>query len=190
MKRRAGACTPVLLAAAVTLAVGVAACAPGTGKDEMQPRPELLAERKLQTRRFEGISEQKLLAASIGVLQDLGFTMAVSDVELGLATGVKDRDAKAPDQRAGMIVLLILVAISGAQPPAAGDVLKEEQKIRVQLTTRPVPGAVGAWEVRVTFYRLLRQPFVSEAGSLRDPKLYEGFFELLSRSIFLEAHKL
>lgn len=190
MMRRADACGSTLLAAAVALAAGLAACATGTGKDEMQSRPELLADRQLQTRRFEGISEQKLLAASVGVLQDLGFTMTVSDVELGLATGVKDRDAKAPDQRAGMIVLLILVAMAGAQPPPPGEVLKEEQKIRVLLTTRPVPGATDTCEVRVTFHRFVRQPFVSEAGSLRDPKLYEGFFELLSRSIFLEAHKL
>lgn len=190
MKRRADLRAPALLAAAVTLAVGVVACAPGTGKEEVQPRPELSAERQLQTRRFEGIGEEKLLAASVGVLQDLGFTMTLSNVELGLATGVKDREAKAPDQRAGMIVLMILVAMAGAQPPPAGAVLKEEQKIRVLLTTRPVPGKSDVCEVRVTFHRFLRQPFVSEAGSLRDPKLYEGFFELLSKSIFLEAHTL
>jgi hypothetical protein len=190
MKRRADLWAPALLAAAVAAAAGVVACAPGTGKEEIQPRPELSAERKLQTRRFEGISEEKLLAASVGVLQDLGFTITVSNVELGLATGVKDREAKAPDQRAGMIVLMILVALAGAQPPPAGEVLKEEQKIRVLLTTRPVPGTTDISEVRVTFHRYLRQPFVTEAGSLRDPKLYEGFFELLSRAIFLEGQKL
>lgn len=190
MKRRAVACTPALLAAAVTLAVGVAACAPGTGKVEMQPRPELSAERRLQTRRFEGIREEMLLATSVGVLQDLGFTMTVSNLELGLANGVKDREAKAPEQRAAMIALLVLLAFAGAPPPPAGEVLKEEQKIRVLLTTRPVPGATDTYEVRVTFHRFVRQPFVSEAGSLRDPKLYEGFFELLSKAIFLEAHKL
>ncbi len=190
MKRRAGACIPGLLAAAVTLAVGVVACAPGTGKEEVQPRPELLAERTLQTRRFEGISEEKLLAASVSVLQDLGFTMTVSNVELGLATGVKDREAKAPDQKAAMIVLLILVAVAGAQPPVSPEMMKEERKIRVLLTTRPVPGVNEICEVRLTFHQFLRQPFVQEAGSLRDPKLYEGFFELLSRAIFLEAHKL
>jgi len=190
MNRRGGACAPTLLAAAVTLAVGVAACAPGTGKVEMQPRPELSAERQLQTRRFEGISEEKLLATSVGVLQDLGFTMTVSNLQLGLATGVKDREAKAPEQRAAMIALLVLLAFAGAQPPASPEMMKEEQRIRVLLTTRPVPGAGEVCDVRVTFHRFMRQPFVSDAGSLRDPKLYEGFFELLSKAIFLEAHKL
>lgn len=184
------ACAPALLAAAVALAAGVVACAPGTGKEEVQPRPELLAERQLQTRRFEGISEEKLLAASVGVLQDLGFTMTASNLELGMATGVKDREAKAPNQRAAMIVLMILIAAGGGQPPPADQVMKEEQKIRVLLTTRPVPRTSDVCEVRVTFHRFLRQPFVAEAGSLRDPKLYEGFFELLSKSIFLEAHTL
>lgn len=190
MKRRAGACAPALLAAAVALAVGIGACATGTGKEEVQPRPQLSADRELQTRRFEGISEEKLLAASVSVLQDLGFTMTVSNLELGMATGVKDREAKAPDQKAAMIALLILLAMAGGQPPPAGELMKEEQKIRVLLTTRPVPGAGDVCEVRVTFHRFLRQPLVWEAGSLRDAKLYEGFFELLSRAIFLEAHKL
>jgi hypothetical protein len=189
MKHRAGASTPALLAVAVALAAAVVGCAPGTGKEEVQPRPELPAERQLQTRRFDGISEEKLLSASVGVLQDLGFTMTVSNVELGLATGVKDREAKAPDQRAAVIVLMILFVAGTGQSPPTPD-LKEEQRIRVLLTTRPVPGGGEVCDVRVTFHRFLRQPLVMEAGSLRDPKLYEGFFELLSRAIFLEAHKL
>jgi hypothetical protein len=190
MMRRADARAPALLAAAVALAAGLAACATGTEKDAVQARPELLAERQLQTRRFEGISEEKLLAASVGVLQDLGFTMTVSNLELGLATGVKDREAKAPEQKTAMIVLVIMIAMAGGQPPPAGEVMKEEQKIRVLLTTRPLPGTSEVCEVRVTFHRFLRQPFVAEAGSLRDPKLYEGFFELLSKSIFLQAQSL
>lgn len=184
---RAGARASALLAAA--LAVGLVACATGTGKEEVQPRPELSADRQLQTRRFEGINEEKLLAASIGVLQDLGFTVKVSNVELGMATGIKDREAKAPDQKAAMIVLMILLAATTGQAPP-GSAIKEEQTVRVLVTTRPVPGSSDICEVRVTFHRFLRQPFVWEAGSLRDPKLYEGFFELLSKAIFLEAHKV
>jgi hypothetical protein len=183
MRCRAGACTLALLAAAALLVAGVPACTTGTGKEQVQPRPELAADRVLQTRRFEGISEEKLFAASIGVLQDLGFTIKVSNVEIGVATGIKDREAKAPEQRAAVIVIFILLL---SPPPA----MKEEQTIRVLLTTRPVPGSSDAYEVRVTFYRFLRQPLVVEAGSLRDPRLYEGFFELLSKAIFLEAHRV
>jgi hypothetical protein len=189
MKRRAGACAPALLAAAVTLAVGIGACATGTGKEEVQPRPQLSAERQLQTRRFEGISEEKLLAASVSVLQDLGFTIKVSNAELGMATGIKDLEAKAPDQRAGLIALLILLTAATGQAPMVGEI-KEEQTIRVLLTTRPVASTAGTHEVRVTFHRFLRQPLLLEADSLRDPRLYEGFFELLSKAVFLEAHRL
>lgn len=187
MKRHAGARAPALLAAA--LAVSVAACVSGTGKEVVQPRAQLSAERQLQTRRFEGVSEEKLLSAAIGVLQDLGFTIKLSNAELGMATGIKDREAKAPDQRAGMIVLMILLAAAAKQAPPTAEI-REEQTIRVLLTTRLAPGSLGSVEVRVTFHRFLRQPFVVEADSLRDPKLYEGFFELLSRAVFLEAHRL
>ena len=185
MRRRA-ACAPALLAAAAMLA----ACATGTGSEQVQLRPQLTAERQLQTRRFEGIGEEKLLAASIGVLQDLGFTIKISNADLGIAAGVKDREAKAPDQRAGVIVLMILLAAASKQPPSSPIAIKEEQTIRVLLTTRAVPNGSDAHEVRVTFHRFLRQPLVFEADSLRDPQLYEGFFELLSKAIFLEAHKL
>ena len=189
MKHRGRACAPALLAAAVALAAGVVACTTGTGREEVEPRPQLSAERQLQTRRFEGGSEEKLLAAGVGVLQDLGFTIKVSIAELGMATGVMDRAAKAPDQRAGMIVLMILLAAATKQAPPSTDV-REEQTVRVLLTTRPVPNARGSIEVRVTFHRYLRQPFVVEADSLRDQKLYEGFFELLSKAVFLDAHRL
>jgi hypothetical protein len=185
MRRRA-ACAPALLGAAMMLA----ACATGTGSEQVQPRPQLTADRQLQTRRFEGISEEKLLAASIGVLQDLGFTIQISNAEIGIATGVKDREAKAPDQRAGVVVLMILLAAASKQPPPASLEIKEEQRIRVLLTTHPAAGTSDAHEVRVTFHRFLRQPLLVEADSLRDPQLYEGFFELLSKAIFLEAHKL
>lgn len=188
MDRRAGACASALLAAAV--AAGVVACAVGTGREEVQPRPQLSADRQLQTRRFEGISEEKLLAASTSVLQDLGFTIKVSNAELGMATGVKDREAKAPDQRAGVIVIMILLAATTGQVPQGVGEMKEEQTVRVLLTTRPVRGSNAGHEVRVTFHRFLRQPLIWEADSLRDPRLYEGFFELLSKAIFLEAHKL
>ena len=167
----------------------MSACTTGTGKEEVQARPELAADRELQTRRFEGISEEKLLAASIGVLQDLGFTIKISNAALGLATGVKDREAKAPDQQAAVIVLMILFVAATKQAPPSVD-LKEEQRIRVMLTTRPVPGTKDGHEVRVMFHRFVQQPLFLEADSLRDPKLYEGFFELLSKAIFLEAHRL
>ena len=188
MKRRVDCCAPALFAAAA-VAAGLLACATGTGKEEVQPRPQLSAERQLQTRRFEGTSEERLLAASVSVLQDLGFTIKVSNAELGMATGIKDREAKAPDQRAALIVLMILLTAMSGQPPPTGEI-KEEQTVRVLLTTRPVPGKSGSHEVRVTFHRFLRQPLVWEADSLRDPRLYEGFFELLSKAIFLEAHRL
>lgn len=187
MKRHAVVSALALLVAAV--AGGIVACATGTGKEEVQPRPELSTERRLQTRRFDGISEERLLTASVGVLQDLGFTINVSNADLGFAAGVKDREAKAPDQRAAVIVLMILLTAMSGQPPPSGEI-KEEQTVRVLLTTRPVSGATGSCDVRVTFHRFLRQPLVWQADSLRDPKLYEGFFELLSKAVFLEAHRL
>jgi hypothetical protein len=44
--------------------------------------------------------------------------------------------------------------------------------------------------VLVTFHNHVRQPLVRTAGPLRDPVLYQSFFELLSKALFLEANKL
>ena len=42
-------------------------------KDALSLSPEALAERQLQTRKYETKDEAKILAACAGLLQDLGF---------------------------------------------------------------------------------------------------------------------
>lgn len=182
--RRRPALLRLAALALVCLLLGCASSAPPD--DALRLPPESLERRALQTRRFDGIGEAEILAAAAGVLQDLGFVIDESDRRLGLIVASKQRSARSAAQIAAATLFELLV---GWHLPT-----DEQQTIRVSLVTRPANGSVGAggFLVRVTFQRVVwdsaRQ--VSRAEPLADPALHEGFFERLSQSVFLEAHKI
>lgn len=163
------------------------------GCESMSPHsflvtPEMLAQRQLETRRYDGIKEADLLSACANLLQDLGFQLENSEPRLGVLTVSKQRDAK----DAGEIIVSFIVAmLSGKPVPYSKD-----QSIRAALVVRPVNDSNGTalpddHYVRVTFQRLVRRTDNSiYVETLRDPKLYEGFYEKLSKSVFIEAQKI
>jgi hypothetical protein len=150
--------------------------------------PEMLAERQIETRRYDGIKEEDLLSACANVLQDMGFQLENSESRLGVLTVIKQRDATNAGE---IIVSFIVSALSGAPMPYSKD-----QSIRVSLVVRPVTDSSGntlpdSHYVRITIQRLVRRTDNSiHVETLRDPKLYEGFFEKLSKSVFIEAQKI
>ena len=152
--------------------------------DALKLGPESLSDRQLQTRRFDGISESDLLSASAALLQDFGYTLTESETKLGVLVASKDRDATDARQ----VTAAIFLAILGGNMP-----IDKHQQIRVSLVTRPVTDRNPKNHyVRVTFQRIVRtaQNQITRRETLRDPKLYEGFFEKLSKAVFLEAHKI
>lgn len=174
---------------ALALVAALAACARDVTPDDFAPGADAQVDRARQTRRFDGVTEQQLLAASVSVLQDLGFTVNRSNAALGLVLAVKTREAKAPDQKALLITMMFIAAMGGSAPQTGP--IHEDQTISATVTIRPVPGTDSKSQfVRVTFHRLVRQPLVMDAGILRNAELYDAFGELLSKAIFLEEHKL
>jgi hypothetical protein len=149
---------------------------------------EMLAQSQLETRRYDGIKEADLLSACANVLQDMGFQLENSEPRLGVLTVSKQRDAT----DAGEIIVSFIVAmLSGTPVPYSKD-----QSIRAALVVRPVNDSngdtlPGSYYVRVTFQRLVRRTNNSiYVETLRDPKLYEGFYEKLSKSVFIEAQNI
>ncbi len=176
---------PLVLA----LVAALTACA-HVNPDDFAPGPDAQVDRARQTRRFDGVTEQQLLAASVSVLQDLGFTVNRSNAALGLVLGVKTREAKAPDQTALLITMIFIAAMTGSSAPQTGPIY-EDQTISATVTIRAAPGLGRKGHfVRVTFHRVVRQPLVMDAGILREAELYDAFGELLSKAIFLEEHRL
>lgn len=149
---------------------------------------EQLARRQIETRRYDGVKEENLLIASSNVLQDMGFSLDNSETKLGLLSASKQRDAT----DGGEIAVAIVVALlgGGAAP------ISKDQTIRVSLVVRPVQATadnspVDSHFVRVTFQRIVRRTDNSTyAQTLNEKELYEGFFEKLSKSVFLEAQKI
>ncbi len=150
--------------------------------------PEQLAQRQLETRRYDGIKETDLLSACSNLLQDMGFQLENSESKLGVLTAVKQRTATETGE---VVVAFILMMLSGKPVPYSKD-----QTIRVSLVVRPVNDSSGnplsdSHSVRVTFQRSVRRTNNTVyVQTLREPQLYEGFYEKLSKSVFIEAQKI
>jgi hypothetical protein len=168
----------ILLVAAL-----LSACATGIPKEALQITELTLAERQMQTRRFETPDEKMILFAVSGLLQDLGFNLDESETRVGLVVGSKRRDATEADQ----VALAIFAAVFGVYSP-----IDEVQVLRASVVTRPVGENSQNIAVQVTFQRIVwdTNNRVSKAESLKDPMQFQEFFEKLSKSLFLEAHEI
>lgn len=122
-----------LVALASTLASGslmsLTGCATAPPPDAFTVTPELLQQRQLQSRRFDGITEENTLIASSNVLQDMGFNLENSEVKLGVLTANKQRDATNAGEIVGMVVLALLFGVAAP--------VSKSQSIRVSLVIQP-----------------------------------------------------
>jgi len=144
----------------------------------LSPEAKVLAQRQIQTRKYQTPDEAKILAACAGLLQDMGFNINESETKLGLISSSKMRSAHS----VGHIIVDFLIGM-----PA-----ERQQQIRACVVTRPV-GENGEYvAVRVTFQRIVWdvEGHVTRAESLTDPKIYQEFFDKLSKAVFLEAQEL
>ena len=149
-------------------------------KEALRMNKATLEDRKLQTRIYETDDEEKILSACAYLLQDLGFNLDESETDLGLIVGSKDRSAV----DAGQVTLSFAAALLGAYVP-----YDEKQKIRASVVTSPEGETGKRTSVRVTFQRTVWNidGQVSRLERLNEPEMYQGFFDKLSKSIFLEA---
>ena len=112
------------------LVVALAGCQPDIPSDALLLSPQSLADRQMQTRRFETADRMAMLAAATAVLQDLGFTVEQSEASLGLLVGSKVRDATSSSQIAGAV---LIAALGGGAVPVDAT-----QQIRVSMVVRSV----------------------------------------------------
>jgi hypothetical protein len=163
----------------------LAGCATSIPKDALKLTPESLEKRSLQTRKYEGISEPDILSASAGVIQDLGFNIDESETKLGVIVGSKDRDASDMGQKTAAFFVAVL---TGVWMPT-----DDKQKLRISLVVSPTQEDDPQKHfVRVTFQRIVwnEQGQITKFEGLDDPEMYQKFFDLLSKSVFLEGYKI
>lgn len=153
-------------------------------KNALQLSSESLKLRQTQSRRFDTNDEAKILCSCAALIQDLGFNLDESETELGVIVGSKARSAVSAAQVAGSIILAVL---TGAVAP-----VDKNQRMRVSVITRPIGENNTKTIVRVTFQRIVwnTQGIITKREGLTDPKIYQEFFEKLSKAVFLEAHKI
>ena len=173
----------VRLAGTAACALALGACQQSVPKAALQLSPDSLQRRQAQTRVFETSDEAQLLSASAALLQDLGFTLDESEVDLGVIVASKNRDATEVGQVVGAVVVAVLF---GADVP-----VDDEQKIRAALVTRKLQERNG-YAVRLTMQRIVwnTDGKVSKTEPLDDAQMYQEFFDKLSKSVFLEAQEL
>ncbi len=151
--------------------------------DALVLSPQTLEQRQIQTRRFDTNDEAKVLSACAGLLQDTGFNLDKSETKLGLIVASKDRSAVS----AGQIVTSVLLAFLGVYMPT-----DQNQKMRASIVTYPEGESGKQIAVRVTFQRTVwdDRGIITKREGLTDPKIYQEFFEMLSKSLFLEVNAL
>jgi hypothetical protein len=162
----------------------IVSCQPRIPPEALLLSSESLQERQLQTRVFETNDEGKVLSACAALIQDLGFNIDETQTEVGIIVGSKDRSAV----QAGQVVATVLLALlTGVAAP-----IDKNQKMRASVVTKPVGEEGQRISVRVTFQRVVwnTQGQVTVREGLRDPQIYQEFFDKLSKSLFLEAQQI
>ena len=170
-----------LLAPLLLLTGCITTCPP----DAFKVNESSLEKRQSQSRRYESSKEGEILLASAGALQDMGYTIDESAKPLGLVVASKDRDAT----NGGQVALVTFAALLGGT--ADYGAIDKTQKIRASVVTKLSEDGKNT-VVRVTFQRIVwnARGAVSRVETLGDPVLYQGFFEKISKAIFLEGQKI
>jgi hypothetical protein len=169
----------VLLACVLLLA----GCFAVTLDADLNLTPEMFAQRQMQTRRFDTTDEKKILKTCAALLQDTGFTIDESEATLGILIASKERDATDAVQWAVHLV----GSLFGVPIPPDKD-----QIMKAFVTTRPAGTEGRQVVVRVVFERTVfdTEHRLKKIEALNDPKIYQSFFEKLSKALFLEAHDI
>jgi hypothetical protein len=142
-----------------------------------------MEQRQLQSRKFQDVSEEKVMSACVHVLQDLGFNIENTEPMLGLVKGVKSREAVEGGQVAGKI---LMAALLGVNMPI------DKNQNMVSSIVVSSGATQNTTIVRVTFSRIVWNDVnaVSKAERLEDPQIYQEFYTKLSKSLFLEAESI
>jgi hypothetical protein len=153
-------------------------------KDAFRLSPTSLEERQLQSRKFDTLDQQQLLAAGASVLQDLGYNIDESNTTLGVLTASKQADAKDTRQ---IVALVALGLLTGAMSP-----YDSKQKITLCLVVRQSLEDPNSSVARITMQRIIwnSQGTIARVESIKAPELYQAFFDKLSKATFLEANQI
>ncbi len=176
------------LAAVATGAMSTAfvtGCAPQSRypADALRLSESTLEVRSMQTRQFEAANEAIILAASVGVLQDMEFNIDEVERPLGVLTASKIIDADSTEEKVGLFIMDMI--FGGQNMSTASD----EEKIIVTLVVLPSLERQNEYTARITLQRVVFDKLerIKLMAVIGNPEIYQQMFEKLSKSIFLET---
>ncbi len=175
---------PARLGALLLSVTFLQACASGPPADAFRLSPTALEDRQLQSRSFDTLDHKQVMAASAHVLQDLGYALDESNTTLGVLTASKTLEATDPGQIVRAVFLAALTGIVSATD--------DDQQVRVGLVVSQSLQDPDASIVRITMTRIIwdTEGEITRREQLRQPALYQAFFDKLSKATFLEAHHI
>ena len=150
------------------------------------PAQDYLKTRELQMRQYDTTDQEKIITSVAGLLQDLGFTLDSSETQVGFVAASKKADAK----NNGKIFLMALLGGLGNNPQAVQQCDKSQVIKASVITKLSLDGKKTV--VRVTFQRIVWNMAnqINRAETLKDPAMYQKFYDSLSKAIFLEAQQI
>ena len=156
--------TIVLASMAATLLVLSACKTAERARPAFAPSLTAAQQRQLDSRKFDTNDEAQVINAIVAVFQDLGYKLEETDLEAGLVSASKDS--------------------------TRGQGLYQGYNTRITSTTTPTKD--GSIVVRTTYQSMIQgsDPRFTHALSKVDADWYQQFYDKLSQSLFLEAHKI
>lgn len=160
-------------------------------RDAFRLSETALATREIQSREYASMTDEQILAASMGVLQDMGYTVDEVEKSLGVMSASKRADAGSHLEELGMLAADAAKCMMTFMLSCRGDYYGEVddvQDIRLTLVSRPQLEKENDVTVRVTIQRIIwdKRGRVSQQETVDDEVVYQDFFAKLSKAVFLE----
>ena len=177
----------------ILVGVTLAACGPNP-KRLFRLDDGHLARREVSTRRFDTTDERKVLVASAQTLQDMGYIIDESEVELGLIVARHRTELRAPGPD-GTYPKFRTVTHCNPQGACTTHVVRDVfdiERIRsITLAVNRSPADEGTHvRIDISEHRLTNWDTTHGGRRIKDARVYQEFFNKLSQSLFLQEHKI
>lgn len=169
-----------LMFVVLTAALSGGACATATEPARMPIVP--MGAREMQTRTLEDVDATRAMKVVIDTFQDGEFTIDRADATLGLVVGTRSTSKKVSGAETALKWTSIVMSygLTALLPWGKSETTQIEASANVT-------AAGEGTRVRLTFTRrvLDGRGQLKRVEPVTDPKLYQEFFELMGRSLFV-----
>lgn len=158
----------------LTLPLFLAACVQSS-KPELKTQLQV---REFQTRTFDTTNTNEVLTAVVEAFQDQGFMVKNVVPQVGLVSAIKEVDLEDPAQ------VFMKTFLGGSNA-----VWEKNSVVEATANVRTLKGQT---KVRATFQEKVmnNRGTLDTVSTIEDPKFYQGFFDKVGKSIFIEKQHI